>query len=330
MNLRLIARFFCVVVIAITLQPSMARAVDMFVTLGTAGITGVYYPTGGAICRFVNVGRKEHNIRCSVESTGGSIENLQRLRANDLDFAIVQSDWQFHAVQGDGIFADQGPNNRLRSVFSLHSEAFTVLVRKDSGIDSFDALKGTRINAGPAGSGTYGTLQEVIKNKGWKDSDFKEITTFRPLQQAEALCSRKTDALLFSGGNPNGTIQEVTTTCPVKLLSIEGAAVEALVKDSPFYSYATIPGGMYPGNPEPVRTFGVKATLVTSDIVSDEIVYQFVKSVFDNFSNFKTLHPVFSGLEIKDMVAMGSTAPVHPGALRYFREKGWVEPAITP
>lgn len=317
------ATFFAAV-FSLFLLPAPAQAVDKFVTLGTAGVTGVYYPAGGAICRFVNRDRKQHNIRCSVESTNGSIDNLTRIAQNDLDFGIVQSDWQFHAYNGTGVFADQTPNHHLRSVFSLHSEAFTVLVRKDSGINTFAGLQGKRVNIGNAGSGMHGTMEQVMKEMGWTNATFKAVTDFKPAESAEALCSGKTDALVYSGGHPNGAVQEITMSCPVTILNVEGPAIDALIKKNPFYAYATIPGGMYPGNAEAVKTFGVKATLVTSDAVDDDIVYQFTRSVFDNLEAMKTLHPVLSTLDAAQMVADSNTAPIHPGALRYFKEKGLI------
>ena len=324
-RLHLTMGVFC----SVLLFAASAKAVDKFVTIGTAGITGVYYPTGGAICRFVNRYRKEHGIRCAVESTGGSIENLQSLRQGDLDFGIVQSDWQYHAYKGDGLFADQGAFRDLRAVFSLHSEAFTVLVRNDSNIQRFDDLKGRRVNLGNIGSGMRATMEELMHQKGWTDAVFKETGQLKVADQAAALCHKETDAIIFAGGNPNGAVQEATSLCPARIVNVDGPAVDALVKGSPFYAYAKIPGGMYPNNPKDIKTFGVKATLVTTSGMDDEIVYRVVKSVFDNLDNFKSLHPVFSTLDSASMVSGGNTAPFHPGALKYFREKNLVTPAAV-
>lgn len=299
-----------------------ARAAERFFTIGTAGVTGVYYPAGGAICRLVARGRKDHGIRCTVESTGGSIYNLNAIRQGDLNMGVAQSDWQYHAYSGTALFERLGADPSLRSVFSLHSEPFTVVARKDSGIRTFDDLKGKRVNIGNPGSGMRATMEVMMQAKGWNVGDFKNSTEMRASEQGQALCDNKIDAMIYAAGHPNGAIQEVTSACDAILIPVDGEIVDKLVKEYPFYTYATIPGGMYVGNPEDVHTFGVKATFVSSEQVDEELIYQVVKAVFDNFDSFKTLHPVFSTLDPALMVRDGNTAPLHKGAERYFREKG--------
>ncbi len=300
------------------------QAADKYVTIGTGGVTGVYYPAGGAICRLVNRGRKDHGIRCSVESTGGSVYNLNAIRAGDIDIAIAQSDWQYHDYMGTGPFETIGPDKKLRALFSLHSEPFTVIARSDSGIKSFDDIKGKRVNIGNAGSGQRATLEAIMAVKGWKMTDFKIASELKASDQAQALCDGKIDVMVYAAGHPNGAVQEVTTTCDAKIIPVEDKDVDKLVNRFPFYAYTTIPGGMYNGNDQDIKTFGVKATFVASQDTDQEIVYQVVKAVFENFDNFKTLHPVFSTLQPKDLIKSGNTAPLHPGAERYFKEKGWI------
>lgn len=304
--------------------PQEARASDKFITIGTGGVTGVYYPTGGAICRLVNRGRKDHGIRCSVESTGGSVYNLDALRQGGMDLAVAQSDWQYHAFKGTDIqpFVDQGAFGDLRSVFSLHTEAFTVIVRSDSGIKKLDDLVGKRVNIGNPGSGNRATMEVVMKAKGWTRDSFKVASELKGSEQPQALCDNKIDAMIYNAGHPNGAVQEVATSCDVKIISVDGPEIDKLLADKAYYAYTIIPKGMYAGNPNDVKTFGVKATFVSTSKVNDEIIYQVVKSVFDNFENFKTLHPVFANLDPKKMVNEGNTAPLHKGAERYFREKG--------
>lgn len=308
-----------------TAPVKQARAEDRFFTIGTAGVTGVYYPAGGAICRLVARGRKDHGIRCTVESTGGSIYNLNAIRQGDLDMGVAQSDWQYHAYEGTALFERLGADKDLRSVFSLHSEPFTVVARKDSGIQSFDDLKGKRVNIGNPGSGMRATMEILMQAKGWKMDDFKRTFEMKASEQGQALCDNNIDAMIYAAGHPNGAIQEVTSTCEAVLIPVQGEAVDKLVEGFPFYTYATIPGGMYVGNPDNVKTFGVKATFVSSEKVDEELIYQVVKAVFDNFDSFKTLHPVFSTLDPALMVQDGNTAPLHKGAERYFREKGLLQ-----
>jgi TRAP transporter TAXI family solute receptor len=301
-----------------------AFAADKFITIGTGGLTGVYYPAGGAICRLVNRGRREHGIRCAVESTGGSIYNLNSLREGDLDISVTQSDWQFHAYRGTGPFRPVGPDKKLRSLFSLHSEPFTVIARKDSGINTFADLKGKRVNIGNPGSGMYATMKVIMKRMKWTESTFAVASKLKASEQAQALCDNDIDVMIYAAGHPNGAVQEATTICETKLIPVDGPVINKLVERYPFYAYTNIPGGMYQGNPEDVKTFGVKATFVTSSDVDQEVIFRVMKSIFDNFENFKTLHPVFSTLYTANLILEGNTAPLHKGAERFFIEKGYV------
>lgn len=316
--------FSAAVVAAAALVPQAAPASDKFITIGTGGVTGVYYPAGGAICRLVNRGRKEHGIRCSVESTGGSVYNLNAVRSGELDIAVAQSDWQFHAVKGTGIFSSVGPDAKLRALFSLHSEPFTVIARKDASINAFADLAGKRVNIGNPGSGMRATMDVLMEKMGWTKETFKLASELKASEQAQALCDNKIDVMIYAAGHPNGAVQEVTTTCDTKIVPVEGPVVDELIKNSPYYAYATIPGGMYAGNAADVKTFGVKATFVSSSDVSSDAIYEVVKAVFDNFDNFKTLHPVFSTLDPQSMIKEGNTAPLHDGAVKYYKEKGWM------
>jgi len=311
--------------LAMVASPSSVEAKgDKFITIGTGGVTGVYYPAGGAICRLVNRGRRDHGIRCSVESTGGSIYNLNSLRNGELDIAVAQSDWQYHATNGTGPFTSNGPDKKLRSLFSLHSEPFTVIARADSGVETFDDLVGKRVNIGNPGSGMRATMDVVMQKKGWTEKTFKLASKLKASEQAQALCDNKIDVMIYAAGHPNGAVQEVTTTCESKLIAVEGGVIDKLVADAPYYAYTTIPGGMYQGNADDTKAFGVKATFVASADVDEEVVYQVVKAVFDNFENFKTLHPVFSTLEPSRLTHEGNSAPLHKGAERYFAEKNMI------
>ncbi|MFC1235715.1 TAXI family TRAP transporter solute-binding subunit [Vibrio sp. F74] len=297
-------------------------AADQFVTIGTGGVTGVYYPTGGAICRLVNKSKKEHGIRCSVESTGGSIYNVNTIRAGELDLGIAQSDWQYHAYNGTSKFADAGPFKELRAVFSIHPEPFTVVARADSGIKTFADLKGKRVNIGNPGSGQRGTVEVLMERYGWTKDDFKLASELKASEQSKALCDNKIDAMVYVVGHPSGAIKEATTSCDSVIVSVNGKEVDGLLADNSFYRTATVPGGMYTGNAADVETFGVGATFVSSTSVSDDVVYAIVKAVFENFSTFKKLHPAFANLKKEEMIKDGLSAPLHPGAIKYYKEAG--------
>jgi TRAP transporter TAXI family solute receptor len=300
----------------------VVSAQQTFITIGTGGVTGVYYPAGGAICRLMNKDRKEHGIRCSVESTGGSVYNVNAVRSGDLEFGVAQSDWQYHGMKGTKAFEKQGPMPELRSVFSLHPEPFTILSRKEANIASFDDLKGKRFNVGNPGSGTAASMDELLAAKGLSKSFFSLASELKPDEHGAALCDNKIDGFFYGVGHPSANIQDPTTSCGAKLVPITGKAVDTLVKQNSYYAYAEIPGGLYANNPNTVKTYGVKATLVTSSKVPEKVVYTLVKSVFENFDEFKKLHPAFANLKPEDMVKAGNSAPLHAGAEKYFREKG--------
>ncbi|EAQ13170.1 MULTISPECIES: TAXI family TRAP transporter solute-binding subunit [Maritimibacter] len=302
--------------------PAMAQ--EEFITIGTGGVTGVYYPTGGAICRLVNKGRKDHGIRCSVESTGGSVYNVNTIKEGELEFGVAQSDIQYNAYNGVVQFED-GAFEGLRAVFSVHPEPFTVVARADAGITTFDDLKGKRVNIGNPGSGQRATMEVLMEKMGWTADDFALASELKAAEQSAALCDNQIDAMVYTVGHPSGSIQEATTACDSVLVEVSGDAVTALVDEFPFYRTATIPGGMYRGNDEDTMTFGVGATFVTSDAVSEDAVYAVVSSVFENFEDFKGLHPAFANLVPEEMISAGLSAPLHPGAEKYYKEKGWME-----
>jgi TRAP transporter TAXI family solute receptor len=293
-----------------------------FITIGTGGVTGVYYPTGGAICRLVNKTRKEHGIRCSVESTGGSVYNLNTIRAGELDMGVAQSDWQYHAYHGTSKFADQGPFKELRAVFSVHPEPFTVVARSDAGVKDFMDLKGKRVNIGNPGSGQRGTMEVVMEAVGWTKDDFALASELKAAEQSKAVCDNKVDAMVYTVGHPSGSIKEATTSCDTVLVSVNGPAIDKLVADHDYYRKAVIPGGMYRGNDADTITFGVGATFVSSTNVPADTVYQVVKAVFENFDDFRKLHPAFANLKKEEMIKDGLSAPLHDGAIRYYKEAG--------
>ncbi len=310
---------------AALLMGSTALAQETFMSIGTGGVTGVYYPAGGAICRLVNRDRAEHGIRCGVESTGGSIFNINAIRSGELEFGVAQSDWQYHAFNGTSRFEENGPFEGLRAVFSLHPEPFTVVARADAGITSFDDLAGKRVNIGNPGSGQRGTMDVVMNAMGWTVDTFAQATELPPAEQSLALCDNNVDAIVYTVGHPSGAIQEATTACDTVLVNVDNDAIRALVEERDYYRMATIPGGMYRGTDEDITTFGVGATFVSSDAVSEEMGYQVARAIFENLDQFRALHPALANLDPAEMVSDGLSAPLHPGAERFFREAGLID-----
>ena len=302
-----------------------ASAQDVnFITIGTGGVTGVYYPTGGAICRLVNKDRKEHGIRCSVESTGGSVYNTRTIRQGELDFGVVQSDVQAAALAGTGAFENDGAYPELRALFSVHPEPMHVMARADSGITDVESMKGMKVNIANPGSGTRVLAETLLRYSGIETSDFALTAELKSSEQSAALCDGKIDATIWAAGLPNGSSQEATSTCDVNIIPLAGPAIDQLLAENSAYAAATIPGGMYPGNPDDVPSWGPKATFVTSAETPDDVVYAVVAGVFNNFSDFKRLHPAFALLVEDEMIVDGLTADLHPGAVRYYQERGWM------
>ncbi|HEX8011925.1 MAG TPA: TAXI family TRAP transporter solute-binding subunit [Casimicrobiaceae bacterium] len=304
-------------------MPASALAQQKFVTIGTGGVTGVYYAVGGAICRLVNKDRAKTGLRCSVESTGGSVYNVNTIKAGELDFGMAQSDVQYQDYNGTGPFKQADKD--LRAVMSVHPEPFTVVARPEANIKTFTDFKGKRFNVGNPGSGTRASMDELLGVLNMKISDFTLASELKADEQGQALCDNKIDGFFYAVGHPSANIQDPTTACGAKLVSLTGPAIDALVEKSPYYAYATIPGGMYANNPQPTTTYGVLATLVTSVKTPADTVYAITKAVFDNFDEFKKLHPAFANLDPQKMVKNGLSAPLHEGAARYYRERGWIK-----
>ena len=299
-----------------------ASAKMRFVTIGTGGVTGVYYPLGGAISKIVNKKKRQYNLRVSVESTGGSVFNVNAVMAGDLEFGIVQSDRQYQAWYGLKEWKEVGPQKDLRAICSFHPESVTLVAAVDAGIKTIYDLKGKRVNIGNPGSGQRGNSIDVLTAAG---IDWKKDIIAEGLKAAEApkmLQDGRIDAFFYTVGHPSGAIKEATAgRRKVHFVPITG--LDKLLAKYPYYAKAYIPIKFYPTatNKENVPTFGVKATLVTSAKTPDKIVYAITKEVFDNFEAFKKLHPAYSVLTKKNMLE-GMSAPMHPGALKYFKEVG--------
>ena len=307
-----------------SLYAATGIAQERFVTIGTGGQTGVYYTAGQSVCRFLNRAEVQPAIKCNAPSTAGSVTNIVALESGEYEFGFIQSDHQHKALNGLAPFDKKGPLKDLRAVFSLQTEILTVVARSDSGIESFDDLKGKRVNIGVPGSGSRDTLDEVMKAKGWSNADFALAGELKPAEMASALGDNNLDAITYVVGHPSGAIQEALTNVDAKLIPVSGPEIDAFLQHADYYTAAQIPAGLYPGVDTAVPSIGGKAVLATTSKTDPEIVYQLVKAVFDNLERFKRLHPAFADLEAKDMIRVGLTAPLHEGAERFYKEKGWL------
>lgn len=305
-------------------SPTVAQGATKFVTIGTGGVTGVYYPTGGAIGRIVNKKKKEYGIRVTVESTGGSVFNVNAVMAGDLEFGIVQSDRQYQAINGLAEWTEKGKQEKLRAICSFHPESITLVAAVESGINTIEDLKGKTVNIGNPGSGQRQNSIDALTAVG---IDFEKDIRAEGLKAAEApkmLQDGRIDAFFYTVGHPSGAIKEATSgRRKVRFIAVEGAGIDKLIEDNPFYAKAFVPVKNYTQaeNTEDVPTFGVKATFVTSADVPDDIVYAITKEVFDNLEDFKKLHPAYAVLTKENMLE-GLSAPIHPGAMKYYKEAG--------
>jgi len=307
-----------------------AQGKKRFISIGTGGPTGVYFVTGNAICRMVHKaaaeGRKKgrkHGIRCAAPSTAGSTYNIGQVREGELDFGVAQSDWQYHAYNGSDRYKGKA-FKKLRAIFSVHPEPIQIIVGKGTGIKSWADLKGKRVNIGNPGSGQRGTMDFLMKAHGWDKSAFKLATELTSTEQTKALCDGKIDAIFYTVGVPNSGVSIATDGCDAKIIDFTTAVAKKIVKERPYYTWATIPKGTYKTTDKNVTTFGPITTFITSTDVPEDVVYEVVRAVFENLDDFKKLHPAFRNLNPKNMIKDGLSAPLHPGALKYYKEKGWM------
>jgi hypothetical protein len=300
-----------------------------FISIGTGGPTGVYFQVGNAVCQQVHKeaaeGRKKgrkHGIRCAAPSTGGSNYNIGQIKAGEFDFGVAQSDWQFHAYNGSSVWKGK-QFKKLRAVFSIHAEPLHIMAGKNSGIQSWDDLKGKRVNIGNPGSGQRGTMDFLMKKYGWNKKTFKIATELTSTEQSKALCDGKIDAFIYTVGVPNAGISAATDGCGARIVNFDNSLAQGLVEARPYYAWATIPKGTYKTTTSDVKTFGVMATFVTSADVPEKVVYEVTRAVMENLDTFRKLHPAFRNLDPKRMISDGLSAPLHAGALKYYKEKGW-------
>lgn len=319
------AIFFGVLFLIEALFSTSVLATDSNIaSLGTGGATGVYYPIGRTICRLINKNQQKTGIRCSVNVTDGSVFNINAIRSSDLDIGIVQSDIQHQAYKGIAQFKKKGAFKNLRSLFSLYIESSTLIVRSDSNIEKFSDLKGKRVNIGRSGSGSAGTYAVIEKIFDMNRNDLKLATELTSSAMGYALCDNKIDAYFILIGHPAGLIKETAENCDIQIINIDGSEVDGLIKNNSFYSYFSIPEDMY-GNPKALSTFGVRATFVTSAKASNAVVYEFVKTIFEDFEKFKGLHSVLKNIKKSEMVKNSLFAPLHRGAEKYYKEIGLIK-----
>jgi uncharacterized protein len=300
------------------------RLVRPDVVIGTANPAGIEYTLGGSICRLFNLDTTRHGLRCVDEPSAGSVENIESLRSGAIDVGIVQSDVLADAVAGRGLFASHGPDRNLRTLFAGHDEIFTVVARRELGIHGITELRGKRVNIGNPGSRQRANMERVTAALGLTPNDFAATRELTPAEQNRAFCASELDAIVYAVAHPNGLIEDVARTCRGVLVDVSGPPIDKMLSERTEYEMVVIPGGTYSGNPAEIHTFGVRSEIVTTTNLSDTTAYEVTRAVFDNFDAFRRLHPAFSMLSVSEMIPVAGRAPIHPGAVRYYRERGWM------
>jgi len=307
---------------------AVAKSKRVLFNIGTAGITGSFWATGGQVCNLVNKSRKKqkHTLRCTVESTGGSVSNLRALRAGDLDLIFAQSNLEYHSYNGSGPFKKAGPHKDLRFVMSFTTNRLHVVARKDAGIKKMADLKGKRVNTGNPGSGTETTAYMVFKYFGIDPKKDLALDSKLPSrEQSKALCDGKIDAFLYPTAVPVATIEEAANTCDVNIVSLEGPELDKILADRDYFGRVKIPAGSYRGHDKDIVTFGYAAALLTTKDLPEEIGYHLTKAVMNGFEKIKKTAPMFSLMERKSSATFGKHVPYHPGAEKYYKESGLVK-----
>lgn len=295
------------------------------VTIATGSPGGIYHPVGNSICRLYNLARTAGERSCIAISSDGAVANIERIRRGESSIGLSQSDIAYAAYHGEGPFAAAGPDKDLRTLIALQRESFTVVARADSEIRNFQDLRGKRIGLGKSGAGYSVTRDVILGFYGWTISDFDRALELGPAEQNQTLCAGQVDAIIFEAAHPNGLTQEATAECRARLVPIIGPPIDRALATHPYYVASVIPGGMYEGNPQDTPTFGTPDLLVTSARQPDELAYAMVKAVIENFADFRRLHPALSALTLKEMVPSDAVVPIHPGALRYYRQVGLIQ-----
>ena len=325
----------CLVGPTSAIKPAAATQTT-FIDIGTGGPTGVYFIIGQAICRLIKkqavqarkTKTETRRLSCVAPATSGSVENIRHVASGEFDFGIAQSDVQYEAYHGLEKFQN-APVTNLRSVMAFHHEPFHLVVSARSKAETLTDLVGKRVNIGNPSSGHRATMSRLMALYQIEKDDFSLASQLNSSEQSQALCDGKIDAFVYSVGVPNGGVALATDICGARIVDLQGPTEEALIEQYPYYAFLAIPAGAYATLVEPARTFGAQATLVTRAEVPDAIVYELTRTIMDHLASLRQLHPALNNLDPATMIQETARAPLHPGAARYYRERGWL-PADAP
>ncbi|MEO0367593.1 MAG: TAXI family TRAP transporter solute-binding subunit [Pseudomonadota bacterium] len=303
-----------------SIEPEPVKDENSHIYIGTGSVQGVYFPIGGVICRLLNRHKLQHKIRCTLESTGGSINNLKELRDGNFDIVVAQSDWHHHAYHGTSTFEKYGENKELRSVFALEADPLALIVKKDSEITTFEDLEDRIVSLGYSRSLQHRIIDDYLDVIGWTEERFKQVVLMSDSKQATALCTDQVESILLLSSSLEDHLKDLPADCELRFLPLSGDGVKQVIAKYPYYRSGLISKDMYPGGEEDVMSFGLGATFVALESTSPKAVYHVVKEIVENFKDFKSLHPSLQMISASELPKAGLTAPLHSGAIRYYRE----------
>lgn len=301
------------------LVPAGQASAATNMVLATGGTAGTYYPFGGAMARIWN--NKIPGMNVTAQATGASVENVRLVNQKEAELAIVQSDTTDFAWNGKESF--KAPAKKMAALAVLYPEVIQVVVRGDSKANSFADLKGMKIGVGAPGSGTEANFRQLSAVYGFKKEDISpQYLSFS--ESAEQFKDNHIDAFLVTAGVPNAAILDIGSTRPIKILSLSDDKAAEIVKSYPFLSRYRIAGNTYKAITSDVNTVAVNAVLIATNEMKDDVAYALVKALFENQADLASAHAKGKELTLKT-AATGVSIPFHPGALKYYREKGIVK-----
>jgi len=307
---------------AVIALPALAQP-RRLVTIASGWVVGVYYPLAGAMSRIAYTA-KDLNIRATVEASGASVANAQLIGAGDTDFALLQNDIAYYAFNGATLPAFKGkPVRNMGGVFTIYPELIHIVATHASGVKSLQDLRGKRVAFGPPGSGTEQNALQILEVYGIKDADFAKAERIDAAAAAEQLRDGRVDAAFFTTGLGSAVLTDTFLSGKVVMVPIDSVPAEVLQKQYPFYTLERIPANTYKGQERQILTPAVMAMLVARRDLPEDLVYKFTKAIFDNLPQFHSAHAAARGLTLQT-AQNGMPVPLHPGAEKFYREKGIV------
>ena len=321
---KLLSRLCALCVASVVAVPVFAERSPQHITVLTGGETGVYYAAGQAMCRILARTQTDHRLACQALGSSGGVANVRAVLNGQAQIALIQSSHLHKALNRLPPFTEAARTADLRVLFALHHEVFTILARRDAGVAHFNDLRGMRLNVGNPGSGQRDALDDLLQSWGWTHEVFAMATELDAAEQAPALGDGNIDAMTYFVGHPNAALEEASSVIDARLVAVSGRAVEHLLSSKPYYTQAEVPGGLYRGSPKATPSIGVRALVASTRQTPADTVYELVRAVFENLPRLQHAHPALAGLDEASMRLTGDPSSLHEGALRYYRERGWL------